>query len=276
MATFTQSFKLDYDNGSVTFEFTFTEQSFNTTTRQKTVKVEAYITATANNLNPVDVDIDFPATEDFYAYDEYKRYSFRNTATTTRTRVVNNSYTFPVGKDGFSDTWVYVSKTQWNEIDGGYWEQSYGQYNSIEFTKEQGKPYTLTFNVNGGSGEIPSQTMYYGTAGLLSSIIPTRPKYNFLGWSESSTATTADYSAGGYYTGYSTDTTLYAVWEKIPVNTDILIYTTGILECVEIIEDNNNYGFFSDGTFHCKEFIEGSMEGFLPTHAGFISFREKQ
>lgn len=46
----------------------------------------------------------------------------------------------------------------------------------------------------------------------LSSTKPTRSGYNFKGWSTSSTATTASYSAGTAYT-FSANTTLYAVWE---------------------------------------------------------------
>jgi aspartyl-tRNA synthetase len=40
-----------------------------------------------------------------------------------------------------------------------------------------------------------------------------RSGYNFLGWSTSSTATSATYSAGGSYTA-NAGATLYAVWEK--------------------------------------------------------------
>lgn len=45
----------------------------------------------------------------------------------------------------------------------------------------------------------------------LSSTRPTRNGYTFLGWSESSSATSASYSAGTAYT-FSTNKTLYAVW----------------------------------------------------------------
>lgn len=51
----------------------------------------------------------------------------------------------------------------------------------------------------------------------LSSTKPTRSGYNFKGWSTSSTATTASYSAGTAYT-FSANTTLYAVWELAQAN----------------------------------------------------------
>ncbi len=74
--------------------------------------------------------------------------------------------------------------------------------------------YTITYNANGGSGEPAAQTKTEGVDLQLSSQIPSRDGYTFLGWSESSTATTAAYEWGDWFTGdYST--TLYAVWQKI-------------------------------------------------------------
>ena len=71
--------------------------------------------------------------------------------------------------------------------------------------------YTVTFNANGGSGAPASQTKTYGVTLTLSSTKPTRTGYTFLGWSTSSTATSATYSAGGTFTT-NANTTLYAVW----------------------------------------------------------------
>ena len=73
--------------------------------------------------------------------------------------------------------------------------------------------YTVRYNANGGSGAPSAQTKTYGVNLTLSSTIPTRSGYNFLGWSTSSTATSASYSAGGSYTA-NAGATLYAVWEK--------------------------------------------------------------
>lgn len=47
----------------------------------------------------------------------------------------------------------------------------------------------------------------------LSSTIPTRTGYTFLGWSTSNTATSASYTKGTAYT-FSSNTTLYAVWQE--------------------------------------------------------------
>lgn len=72
--------------------------------------------------------------------------------------------------------------------------------------------YTVSYNANGGSGAPSAQTKYHGKSLTLSSTKPTRTGYTFLGWSTSSSATSATYSAGGSYTANATDT-LYAVWK---------------------------------------------------------------
>ena len=72
--------------------------------------------------------------------------------------------------------------------------------------------YTVSYNANGGTGTPGSQTKTYGVTLKLSTTIPQRTNYNFLGWATSASATKAAYSAGGSYTTNS-GTTLYAVWE---------------------------------------------------------------
>lgn len=72
--------------------------------------------------------------------------------------------------------------------------------------------YTVSYNANGGSGAPGSQTKWKDQSLTLSSAKPTRTGYSFLGWSTSSTATSATYSAGGSYTANS-GATLYAVWK---------------------------------------------------------------
>lgn len=74
--------------------------------------------------------------------------------------------------------------------------------------------YTVSYNANGGSGAPSSQTKWYGKTLTLSSVKPTRAGYTFLGWSTSSTATSATYAAGGSYTANS-GAALYAVWKII-------------------------------------------------------------
>ena len=76
--------------------------------------------------------------------------------------------------------------------------------------------HTITYNTNGGTGAPANQTKPHGTNLTLSGTVPTRSGYTFLGWSASSSATSATYAAGANYTADS-DVILYAIWEAIPV-----------------------------------------------------------
>ncbi|MDO5541651.1 MAG: InlB B-repeat-containing protein, partial [Eubacteriales bacterium] len=81
------------------------------------------------------------------------------------------------------------------------------------------RTFTLNYNANGGTGEPPSQSYTatsqyeYSHTFSISNIKPTRDGYKFLGWAESSSATSASRQPGGsiYVSG---TTTLFAVWEK--------------------------------------------------------------
>ena len=75
--------------------------------------------------------------------------------------------------------------------------------------------YTVSYNANGGSNTPASQTKVHGVTLTLSSTVPYRTNYEFVGWSASSSATTATYTAGGSYTG-NVSVTLFAVWKYKP------------------------------------------------------------
>ena len=89
------------------------------------------------------------------------------------------------------------------------------------YTKTSAQTYTVSYNANGGSNAPASQTKVHGVTLTLSSTVPYRFNYEFLGWSTSSSATTATYTAGGSYTG-NASVTLYAVWKYKPAT-----YTVG-------------------------------------------------
>ncbi|MBO5883290.1 MAG: InlB B-repeat-containing protein [Clostridia bacterium] len=73
--------------------------------------------------------------------------------------------------------------------------------------------YTVSFNMNGGTGSISSQTKRYFSDLKLTSSVPTRTGYVFKGWGTSSTDTVVDFSPGGTYS-HNMNMTLYAIWEK--------------------------------------------------------------
>lgn len=127
-------------------------------------------------------------------------YPTDTTITLTSSKTVSNLTTSLSYSISFSDTGY---STTWNS------NYSFSKSGSITCPA---RTYTISYNANGGSGAPGSQTKTYNVTLTLSSTVPTRSGYNFLGWSTSSTATTASYQPGGSYTGNG-DATLYAVWE---------------------------------------------------------------
>lgn len=86
-----------------------------------------------------------------------------------------------------------------------------GQSNTL-YAVWKAQTYTISYNTNGGTGSISSQTKTHGTILTLTTTQPTRVGYEFLGWSTSPTATAATYASGGSFTA-NASTTLYAVWK---------------------------------------------------------------
>ena len=78
----------------------------------------------------------------------------------------------------------------------------------------QKNTYTISYSANGGTGAPASQTKVYGKPINLSSTIPERSGYVFLGWSSNPNATGATYSSGQFYTTNGS-IKLYAVWRKL-------------------------------------------------------------
>lgn len=124
--------------------------------------------------------------------------------------VGNTSATFTVSKSSSAQTLMCYT----------YFESSTDSWStatsSITLTIPAQTTWTVSYSANGGSGTLPSQTKQKDVAltlhGGSSSTTPTRSGYNFLGWSTSSSATSASYAAGGSYTA-NASVTLYAVWK---------------------------------------------------------------
>ncbi len=89
--------------------------------------------------------------------------------------------------------------------------------------------YTVTFNINGGSGSVPNSVV--ATIGnnmpTITGSVPTRSGYTFMGWYDNATYT----KGTQYYTAANTstrkydkksDTTLYAGWKKNDTNVHTL------------------------------------------------------
>lgn len=74
--------------------------------------------------------------------------------------------------------------------------------------------YYHIFDPNGGVAALTSLKQYHGEAAIITSMYtPSREGYDFLGWSDSKTATTAKYGVGAKINS-TKDETFYAVWKK--------------------------------------------------------------
>lgn len=162
-------------------------------------------------------------------------------------------------------TTATVSNIRSNVIGAHYWKNSitnsaassfswtFNTENYIVEIFSAWDTYTVAYNANGGNGVPGNQTKTYGKSLTLSSTIPTRTNHEFLGWSRSSSATSATWSAGGTFTENATndgDTiTLYAVWKPLYYDFDLKILTPEGVESknattlgsVQMSVDNGNY-----------------------------------
>lgn len=87
--------------------------------------------------------------------------------------------------------------------------------------------YSVSFNLNGGTGSIPIQKGYYGKALNLTNQKPTLVGKFFLGWSKDKNATTAEFLPGGImeadnFTGSTNTIILYAIWGEYPLIANVV------------------------------------------------------
>lgn len=77
--------------------------------------------------------------------------------------------------------------------------------------------HTIQFNANGGSGSVPANITKGVSKITIPSVTPTKPGYAFLGWSNSSTATSAIWYPGTEYSVIQDGgtVTLYAVYGSL-------------------------------------------------------------
>ncbi len=88
----------------------------------------------------------------------------------------------------------------------------------------------VSFDANGGWDAPATQTKYWGSILTLSSKVPVRYGYKFMGWGNSREATSPSYNAGSLY-GFDTDVVLYAIWEECTEH-DFLCESEGASGCL--------------------------------------------
>ena len=122
-----------------------------------------------------------------------------------------NSYSFDKCIN-LSNVYYEGTEKQWNNISLILDNEYLLCYPTIHFAKKDG--FTITYNANGGSGAPGEQSTDELNGRItISSQIPHRDGYEFIGWATSPSASKPQYSPKDTVSS-SRDLTLYAVWEK--------------------------------------------------------------
>ncbi len=111
------------------------------------------------------------------------------------------------GCTALTDVYYLGAKAQWDAI-------SIGADNEPLLNAVIHTGYMVSYDANGGEGAPAAQVKEKGKALKLSTDIPTRSHFKFLGWATTKTAKSAQYKAGASYTK-DADVTLYAVWKPV-------------------------------------------------------------
>ena len=84
---------------------------------------------------------------------------------------------------------------------------------AVWLKKKSTETITISYNANGGIGAPSTQLFMKGGEGKLASKKPSRSGYSFLGWSTNRAANIAPYAPGAS-AKFTSDTVLYAIWER--------------------------------------------------------------
>ena len=136
---------------------------------------------------------------------------------------------------------------------------------TVIVTGEEETDYALTYDTNGGKEanwtDTQSTTTGYATF-TVSSTVPTRDGYTFLGWADCADATAATYHAGNsvVLTKDAPAKTIYAVWQKNPT-----IYDYTLIYDVNGGNEENR----TDTKQSTDDSVEFTVSDFAPTQDGY-------
>lgn len=131
------------------------------------------------------------------------------TSVTIPDKIVINNHSFDKCTN-LSNVYYSGTEKQWNNV--YLYDEYILCYPTIHFAKKDG--FTITYNANGGSGAPGEQSTDELNGRItISSQIPHRDGYEFIGWATSPSASKPQYSPKDTVSS-SHDLTLYAVWEK--------------------------------------------------------------
>jgi uncharacterized repeat protein (TIGR02543 family) len=137
-------------------------------------------------------------------------------------------------------------------------------------------PYSIFFNANGGSGSMAGESITAGVQAVLFQNTFVRAGFNFAGWNETSTGTSASYSNGASV-AFLSNKTLYAQWTlkapDAPVisgviagNDSVTVSVTQTNSCAATLSGPGTYVLDTSTVGYCTyEFLSGSETFTVPT-----------
>lgn len=130
--------------------------------------------------------------------------------------------------------YVYYKGTpqQWQKVEIGAYNSA---LNRIIYTPL----VVITYNINNGIDAPMQQSADENSTMNITTSIPTREGYKFLGWSKSSTSTIPEYKAGDFIDVGTEDIMLYAVWQRIvATNTSVISGIIMVTPTNALVGDN--------------------------------------
>lgn len=121
---------------------------------------------------------------------------------------------------------------------------------------------TVTFNANGGTGDMGPQAVRYNLATALNANTFTREDYTFRGWAESDSATAVAYADEAEVT-LKENKTLYAVWQQVNAAYTVEHWQQNV--------DNDEYTLVSADTETKKGTIGEATAAAAKTYEGFTA-----
>ena len=217
-----------YDGGAAKVRVFVSAEITNTTNTTVTVTVTAGIQYTTSSPSFTDyhiahqqISVSSPSSESLFERTNtwYKTANFVRTSSWTEFgEGITKSVTKTINRTASAQTYTFYGET-WLSCENFY--GTYGNVPSesncaatVSLTIPALPTYTISYNSNGGSGTVSSQTKTYGTALTLRSNSYTRSGYSFYHWNTKNDNSGTTYNAGASYTANAA-ATLYAIWNPV-------------------------------------------------------------
>ena len=133
-------------------------------------------------------------------------------------------------------------------------------------------PYSITYNANGGNGAPAADYKCYGINKTLSSTVPTRDGYTFIGWNTEQNGSGTSYAKGATYSA-NASATLYAKWTA---NTYKVKFNGNGNTGGSMSDQNFTYGTAQNLTANAFSRTGYTFAGWATSSGGAKAYNDKQ